>query len=155
MNTIVLNILVGLSLGIFCSYSAAEKHGIRIQEIRVQMFLSHQGRLSEPLTDKMILWNVPAGGGDVGESANSAFVSVHLSGPADHRIRDAQVHISIKEAHTGRLLVSRRLSVSGFNAAGASAVGYWINGVGCTPLRIEATYRGALLWKRVEFRCGE
>jgi hypothetical protein len=150
-------LLASLSTGFALTRPGAPDY--RIASLRAMLFNSDQGTFSRDVLaePRLEFWNVIIGEGGEGGPANSALVVVEVAGePGSYE--DARRLEFVARTARGEL-VRRTADLNVLNAQGRTYVGFWLYGVGCEPVRLQARLRGqaqaATRTDRIPFECGE
>jgi hypothetical protein len=131
----------------------------RITAIRAMLFNSDRGTLSRDVLrePRPALWNVIIGEGEAEGPSSSALVVVEVSGEPGSYEDARRVELVARTAEGE--LVRRVVDLNVLNAEGRTFAGFWLYGVGCQPVRLQARLRGqpqaSTRTDSIPFECGE
>ena len=138
-----------------CVVSAASP--LAVSEIRARLFLNHSGTFSEPITDKMVLWNAIIGESGIKEPSNSTLVEVIVHGDPGSFKAGAYVDFIANRKTDGKLITNRRGQIEVLSKTGKYSIGFWLQATGCEPLHLTARVHGTakVVQMDIPFQCGE
>ena len=145
--------IVGLFMFLLVVSAAAQS--LRVEQIRVQLFLEHSGKLSDDLIrTKPTLWNTLAGEGEAGEPASSFLISIVVTGKES---RNDAVVVRVTNSKSKKTLVSRRFTSLAWREDDRSQAvkAIFVEDRLCAPIRIVARTRSSQKIVDVPFECGE
>lgn len=132
------------------------------------LFYDNQGTFSrdvaEPESDVFtvpsILWNTPIEGASREGAATSVLVTVEVSGEYVAGVsRKIQLIAKYKSLENERPTVLRLLAPITIRENGKYIAGFWLNNVGCNPVKLAARVVGQKQSSRIDriikFGCGE
>lgn len=159
-----LRIVLGAAVLALASISTARalsrpEAAYRIAGLRAMLFNANDGSFSrDVLADpRPALWNVVIGEGDAEGPSSSALVVVEVAGEPGSYEDARQVELTARTEEG--VLLRRASSLSVLNARGRTFVGFWLDDVGCQPVRLQARLLGqpqpSTRTDEIDFQCGE
>jgi hypothetical protein len=137
-----------------------QQGGIVIQDVKVQLFLEKSGKFSENIVGaKRNLTDVPTGGGDAGEPAESILVTIVFQGPkngrgSDKLARDLAAVKVVQNTKTGpKILLNRPYGGMMFGEDGLNHKAFILDNATCWPIEIEARVGRSRKTAKVDFSC--
>ncbi|MEK7722800.1 MAG: hypothetical protein AAB336_00470 [Acidobacteriota bacterium] len=139
---------------IFASNSSAQT---RITGIQAKLFYQNTGKFSEDIfTNQSDLWNVYL------DYVYSILVIVQTEGKNDGKQFDTPNRIELSGRYipfegTAKEITVRKTTPIWFDENGKANVGFWIENIGCEPLKLTVKIKGQTktLRKTIKFGCGE
>ena len=139
--------------------SAPDAAAYRIADMRAMLFNANDGTFSRDVLapPRPALWNVVIGEGDAEGPSSSALVVVEVAGEPGSYEDARQVELTARTEEG--VLLRRASSLSVLNARGRTFVGFWLDDVGCQPVRLQARLLGqpqpSTRTDEIDFQCGE
>ena len=135
----------------------ASASGLKIEDVRVQLFYENSGTLSEDLTKmkNVALWNTIIGEGDAREPANSFLVNVVLSGKAGSFDHTEKLVVTVFDETIKKSVVQKTFSSFLIEKSGRVIKPVFVENRTCSPIRITAKSKNSTRTIRLSFDCGE
>ena len=153
---------LGLLLALGSHGAARAAEPVRIEDIRVRLFLERSGKLSDDLVPaKKTLRNTPMGEGDAGEPASAVFVELVFMGPknaaASKTLARDTAGVTATQTVKGvrKVVLTRAYGGFLFGEGGIAHRAFMLDGVTCAPLEIEVKVGKSRKAAKVDFECGE
>lgn len=151
----IIKIFLVATLLFVCSLNSFSQS--KIEKIEAKLFYQNTGTFSEDIFSKPSdLWNVYL------DYVYSVFVTVKVAGKSDGWQFDKPNRIEFSARYkpfegTNKEITLRKTSPVWFEENGKATVGFWIDNVGCEPLKINVKIKGQkqILRKTINFGCGE
>ena len=135
---------------IFASDLSAEP---KIKSIRAMLFYQNTGKFSEDVfTTPSDLWNVSF------DYVYSTFVVVETESEPDFNSRHRLEFFAVYQPLEGKQkIIVRKTAALWFDEKGRSFSGFWLDNVGCDPVKLSANIKGQkkIMRKTINFGCGE
>lgn len=127
----------------------------KITNIQAKLFYQNTGKFSEDIfTTPSDLWNV------VFDYVYSTFIIVEVNGGEYGKNPNQKLELTARyiplEDSNKPITVRKTVSLL-FNEQGKAFAGFWIDNVGCDPVKIAANLKGqkTFVRKTINFGCGE
>jgi hypothetical protein len=138
----------------------AHAQAATVDDIRVQLFYEHSGKLSDDLTKRkdLALFNTMIGEGESKEPANSFLVAVVVKGQPETFDKDAALTVTVTTDGKRKAKVADKSFGSGilFGPEGRVVKAMLVHDRVCVPLVVTAKLRsGAAKSFTLPFKCGE
>lgn len=147
------------ALGAAAAEAPVSAAAYRITALRAMLFNADAGALTrDVLADpRPALWNTVIGEGEAGGPASSVLVTVEVSGQAGWWEEGVRVAFT---ARVGERVIARDTAeLHVLSSGGRTYVGFWLDGVGCEPVRLQARLTGqpqpSTRTAEIPFECGE
>lgn len=129
----------------------------KITGIQAKLFYQNTGKFSEDIfTNQSDLWNVYL------DYVYSILVIVQTEGKDDGKQFDTPQRIELSARYkpfegTAKEITFRKTTPIWFDEKGQANVGFWIENVGCEPMKLAVKIKGQtkILRKTINFGCGE
>lgn len=150
-------IKISLAAAILFVCAANSFSQTKITRIQAKLFYQNTGTFSEDIFSKPSdLWNVYL------DYVYSVFVTVEVKGKYNGYQIDKPERLELSARYkpfegTKKEITFRKTSPVWFDEKGSATVGFWIDNVGCEPIKIAVNIKGEkqLLRKIINFGCGE
>ena len=129
----------------------------RITGIQAKLFYQNSRKFSEDVfSTQSDLWNVYL------DYVYSIWITVEVTGKNDGKQFDTPQRVELFARYqpfegTAKEIIVRKTSPVWFDENGKANVGFWIDNVGCQPMKLTLKIRGQkqILRKTINFGCGE
>lgn len=128
-----------------------------VARIEPRLYYSHSGTFSAIIDDKLRLFNVIIGEGNVPEPSNALRVDVVLKGAPGSFDPKAEVKLDVTDSETGKKIATQTAFTGTLSASGEYHAIFLLQRTGCIPLKLVAAVTGSTLTQSVSipFVCGE
>ena len=147
------------SLGAAAAHPRASAPEYRITAVRARLLNANTGVLTRDVLaePRPALWNTIIGEGEAGGPASSVLVTVEIAGEAGSWEDGRRVELVARTDEREILRHAAELHV--MSVQGRTYAGFWLDGVGCEPVRLQARLTGqqrpSTRTAEIPFECGE
>lgn len=151
----IIKIFLAATLLFVCSLNSFSQS--KIEKIEAKLFYQNTGKFSENIfSQPSDLWNVYL------DYVYSVFVTVEVKGKYNGHQIDKPERLELSARYkpfegTKKEIAFRKTSPVWFDEKGSATVGFWIDNVGCEPMKIAVKIKTQkqVLRKIINFGCGE
>jgi hypothetical protein len=137
--------------------TAKTERTLELVRVEARLYFAGTATFSEPLTEKVALWNTIIGEGSAGAPSNALRVDVVLSGEPESFKPKQNVSIDVVRADNGKLISRHEAPVGAMGRAGNYVASFMLQDTGCDALKITAKLSSSDAPRSiaVPFACGE